>query len=253
MFPLFLLMVMAIPLIQSCTYTPVEWLDHRNLIQQDNQTNRTICRIEWFQILEINVAHMKIPQNQLWVVVAQQYIAARLNKLRTSVSTLDGDNISECLLFLGNSLEYYCNNISQWKLGEKEESSLTVLDNFNHGTLEKFPRCDSVHILPASESETYFYYQSIDTFIVRDYHQNETISRSEYLGLINTNAILTLSFGFLVLWLLVCFLKMAIDANAKKRYKCWKNATKSIKSLPSPSLRGDVNIELSSDDEPIEI
>lgn len=239
-------------LIESCTYTPSEWLNHKNLIQE----NQTICRVKWLQILEINVAHMKIQENQLWVVVAQQYIASRLNQLRVPPEDEDPLNITQCLLYLGNSLEYYCSNISQWRLGEKEEASLRVLDDFNHGVLEKYPACDSVHILPASdENETHFYYQSIDTFIVRDYDQNQTISRSEFLGLINTNTIISISLGFAALWLLICFLKMVIDANAKKRYRFWKWKNSHSTSPSKPQERDDVHIELSSDDgdQPLEI
>ena len=241
---MFLLILLLIGLHQGCTYTPVEWLSHK-----PNQTG-TLCNVGWLELLGVNVAQMKIKENQLWVVVAQQYIAASLNAARTGFVK----NISESILFLGNTLEYRCDNISLWSLQEKEEEALATLDKLNHGLFPEFPSCDLVSIATQSE-ETFFYYQNIDTFIVRDYEQNQTISRSEYQGIYNANVILSLSLGFSIFCMLICFLKLVIDGNARKRYRLWKSSSSSTSLGESSSgtslgvrMRGDQNIELSSDD-----
>lgn len=209
----------------GCTHTPVEWRTRQNFTI-DGVENETLCRVNWFKLLEVNVAQMKIKENQLWVVVAQHYIAASLNKLRISFPNHTAIALSESILFLGNTLEHYCDNISQWTLGEKEDHAIQILSNFNHGLFPEYPSCEEESSLPTLNTtmgvETFYYYQSVDTFIVRDYVNNETITRSEFIGIINTNLTVTISFGFLVVWLLICFLKMAIDSNFRKRYSLWK-------------------------------
>lgn len=254
MFLLLLLPLCMIQILSACTYTPVEWLSHQNLVAE-KATNQTLCRVNWFQLLEINVAQMRVKENQLWVVVAQQYIGASLNKLR--LDSL-GRNISESILYLGNTLEYYCDNISLWKLQEKEDIVLGILYDFNHGLFPEYPLCDKISIprngSEGEESDTFFYYQTIDTFIVRDYVSNQTISRSEYIGIINTNMSLSLSLGFLILWLFICFLKMVIDGNARKRYRLWKNQSshslgeESLNKNPLYVNEKDITLTLSSDD-----
>jgi len=211
-------------LIKGCTYTPVEWLQHKNLIE-----NQTLCNVTWLQLLEVNVAQMTIKDNQLWVVVSQEYIGANLNSRRapsfSHANHSTHDNIPESILLIGNTLEKVCDNVSQWVLGEREDFLLGILHQFNRGLFPEWPSCDLVSIAKGSQGETFFHYQPVDTFIVRDYTDNETISRSEYIGTLNTNVILCLSLGFTFLWLFICFLKMVIDGNARKRYRLWKNQT----------------------------
>ncbi len=94
---------------QNCTQTQAYWGQNNTWPNTINDT--TLCHTQWRDIMAIDTMRMTIPSNQYWVVASHQYITARLNMEIMSSSSVEVDN---AILWLGDSLERACANLSGW-------------------------------------------------------------------------------------------------------------------------------------------
>lgn len=202
---------------ETCVQTSREWAQIYEGFAHD-----TLCGMAWKRLLSIDVINMRVRENQLWILVAQQYIATRLNLITLHPHS---DNMTESVLLIADSLELHCDNVSQWELLPILEDALLHLFLFNHGHLQS-PACASLDKnLTTEREESFFYFNSIDTVVIRDPLTNLTYTHSEYKGIFNTNISGLAIIGFLVFLLLACFLARVVDKSQNKRYR-WSEKLK---------------------------
>lgn len=196
---------------ETCVQTPREWAQ-----DYEGSASDTLCGMEWKRLLSVDVVNMRVRENQMWLLVAHQYIATRLN-LRTLHP--HSDNMTQSLLLIADSLELHCDNVSQWELLPILEDALLHLFDFNQGQLQS-PACVSLETnLTQEREETFFHFNALDTVVVRDPLTNLTYTHSEYKGVYNTNVIGLAIIGFLAFLLLACFLARVIDKSQNKKYR----------------------------------
>lgn len=115
MFSFFCLVILSLFLvneINGCTHSQRYW---NQLNVSDWPLNGELCQVSWKEIIGIDTMRMVIPGNQYWVVAAHQYITARLNeRVDTNNNVTVDETTRGALLWLGDSLDRACLNLSSW-------------------------------------------------------------------------------------------------------------------------------------------
>lgn len=207
-------LLLLLQLSNACTYTPHEW----SLRASSSGANSYFCNVTWNQLLSVDLANLIVPQNQLWIAATQQYIGALLNRGEFPQNSSEmSPDVTQAMLLLGFSLEFQCNNISQWVMGLKENNAMARLFQFNYGLLS-FAQACKVNSSDTGD-KTFYYYNSVDTFVVLDRETNQTITLSECNS--QKNTILWLSVGVTVLlfMLLMCFFNRAVSKSNEIRIR----------------------------------
>jgi hypothetical protein len=169
-----------------CTYTTWGWAQRAT--GQATASN-TLCGSAWVLLLKSDAARLVVPENQLWLLAAQQYITASLN-LQAIATTVNDTTIQEGLLVMGDSLTRVCGNVSQWSLqggsppGQLQDL-LSLLLSFNHGQLG-VPACSDEFVDVVPNMATFYYYNGDDVIAIRDPVTNQTQRNSLVSGLYNT-------------------------------------------------------------------
>ena len=153
----------------TCHYQQLYWLN-LNESQWPVQEAR-LCDVPWYSILSIDTLRMTNRSNQLWVVGAHQYITARLNEAMSNDTDI---TTKESLLWLGDSLERACLNLSEWRVTSEAYTSIERLRLYN--TL-----CDIIPPLATGTLSALYYIQTTDLLVIpvnMSLRYNKTLSYS---------------------------------------------------------------------------
>lgn len=157
MYPLLLALWIA-PLSSHCTYTQAYWLASNS---SEWPTNSLLCNVSWPSLLQIETIKMSLAANQLWVAASHQMITTALNMAHLNTTN---EAVAGALLVLNDSLERFCNNVSQWPLDSSIYTQLALLRRFNQGDLAYGPGpCDENMTTTNGDA---FYYVSTPDLIV---------------------------------------------------------------------------------------
>lgn len=137
----------------TCHYSQLYWL---NLNESEWPSSSTLCNVPWHSILSIDTLRMTNTSNQLWVVGAHQYITARLNEAMTNNSDIE---TKEALLWLGDSLERACLNLSEWRITSDAYKSIERLRLYNTA-------CDTMNASSNSTISALYYIHTVDILVI---------------------------------------------------------------------------------------
>lgn len=213
---LFLIFVCVTDATNYCTQTQNEWLVRMG------GNNNSMCGEGWVRLMQVDPARMLIEENRQWVIGFHVYATGYLNrealygtnKMIGSEGMLRNFNksrISEAIVLLGDNLERYCSNVSQWQLIPSLMDAMILVDRFNHGLIPGVHLSLACPSPPSSgtsnTSKTYYYYESADVLTTRDPATNMTYTYSLTRGLFTTN------------YFLYCFLLLSLFGNALQAIK----------------------------------
>ena len=119
--------------LENCTHTQLYW-SRNTTLWPENMNDTILCDTQWRDIMIIDTLKMSIPSNQYWVIASHQYITARLNKESTNTTIL---LVNDALIWLGDSLERVCDNISYWA-SENDILAYQMIDTlrqYNYGNV----------------------------------------------------------------------------------------------------------------------
>ena len=115
-----------------------------------------LCGVQWHSILEIEASRMANPRNQYWVVAAHQYITASLNRLTSGTNNTE---IDATLLWLGDSLERACHNLSTWTMSPTAYTMIETLRHYNNA-------CGEAEQSGNTTIEALYYIYAADTLVI---------------------------------------------------------------------------------------
>lgn len=214
---LFLIMVhwtMSQPL--NCTQSQTNW---RLGTWSDLPLGTLLCGRDPMELIQINVARLSQPQNALWVAAAHHYSTGQLNLWSVQNLTLcNTSEVTKAMLLLGDSLEWYCNNLSQWTLEPVLFNALQQLFYFNQGLLEGCEACDTSNTTDSNEL-AFYYYQNPDIVTLRLLDSNTTLTYSLLKGQYNTMLALILFSLGAILAIVVLLLAVVVLKNKNRHYQ----------------------------------
>lgn len=105
-----------------------------NTKQWPNKTGEaSLCQVKWYDIMQVEPTRMSNPLNQYWVIATHQYITASLNNM---VNATEDKNVITALVWLGDSLERACANLSEWRLDMNAYNKVETLRDYNNQCTE---------------------------------------------------------------------------------------------------------------------
>lgn len=197
----------------QCTLSPYEW---QQLCRLNNNTIGgaiLLCRTPWCELMQAEPDGLVQSANRPWLLSARQYVCGALNRQRQQWQTPDA--INQSLLFLGDSLETACANMSQWRLSAQLSDATTALYGFNHRTDLQCPKSSATPPV-----DTFFYTRAPDILVLRAQRDTNATARTvSALG-----SAYSVNLTLLVLLILVIFaatlmaLKMVADRSANRHW-----------------------------------
>ena len=153
-----------------CVYTQLYWIRNATVKWPDT----LMCGIRWKELMAIDTVKMANPSNMYWVIAFHQYATIQLNiaMIKDHYPDYSIDvNTGNSILFIGDSIERSCDNISHWSSSSSEidiNMIYTMLDrirHFNHGM--NGPRlCPNQFDGSSSSSSSFYFYNTPDMIII---------------------------------------------------------------------------------------
>lgn len=109
--------------------------------------------------MAIDTLRMVMPANQFWVAASHLYITARLNEALAPPNTTT-PLVSNALMWLGDSLERVCANVSVWSLDERLDV-FHVLETLRRYNTDGEQCGDGVNM-----TETLYYIHTADLLVI---------------------------------------------------------------------------------------
>lgn len=229
--PLLLLLLLC-HFASSCTYSQRHWCLNTTTWPIDNAT---LCGVAWRTIMAIDTYRMAIPVNQYWVAASHAYITTRLNQAIAPANTTTAD-VSVSLMWLGDSLERVCSNLSEWPLDSSAFYALETLRRYNTGNTT----CSDEDVV--NMTEALYYIHTADMIIIPanlTLATNKTLAYSllddeyRYRQFLLSGAVVGCLVAIPVLTIIIILL-----LDRRRRYYATKKSTKRSSSLQIGGNRG---------------
>lgn len=198
----------ALSAVNNCTLTQTGWRLSPALLLESG-ASCSLCGLGAEDLLTVDVARLREPQNAEWVLGAHQYCAGVLNMAAVGADCdTNSTGIAAAVARLGDSLQYVCGNVSQWSLLAQADAYQTAL-LFNQGQYFGCAACPPANASNVTtDGPSFYYYQDPDIVTLRLLDNNTTLSYSLYRGRYNT--ILALTVYLLVSLVVIVALLLAI-------------------------------------------
>jgi hypothetical protein len=204
--------------LEPCVYTQYGWTQMVCEIDLSDST----CGEAWCDLMQVDVAGMKVLANQQWMLVLHQFVTASLNR-RTLQSPLNFTAVDAALLLVADALERNCANYSAFYV---DPASLWLLYAFNHGLVTGAPACGDEFTWSGNASDTtgmrgdeFYYYNPPDIIALRNSVTNTTQETSVLRGLYNQETFLLVCCVVEAVAIIVLGLRLLIARNLERDYK----------------------------------
>ena len=203
-----------------CVYTQNYWINHINKLSSDE-----LCGSKYDELMKINTFQMNDKNQYYWILTFHTLYTSISNRKiiynhiyssddREIIDTIDFNDtmteINTSILFLYDSMERMCDNITNWSINAGKDilisNMLEILSLFNSGLLYPIPACTDEF----SNKTIFSFSNNTDLFIFHDESVTTTINTNSLhyiykiqLFLFISTCILTGSVAILIVYIIM--------------------------------------------------